>query len=236
VPTSTRDLGRTLGLSVLAVALLYAASELTRPDGTPIRPGRVLISLALLLLHAACYWYGSRARERFGVTRYVLAQGALVLLAGISGLIFPVVACVYLVLTIEVVSLASSRWGSAAITVGALLLFAVNCMITFDLYRGASVGLLLAIAGAITHALVGIRRPAPPEPAPARSNGQHVLTQREMQVLQVLANGARNSQVASDLQITERTVKAHLGSIYQKLGVDSRTGAVSTARRLGLID
>jgi DNA-binding NarL/FixJ family response regulator len=142
-----------------------------------------------------------------------------------------VVACLYIVLMVDVIRLASARWGTAMITAGTILLFAVNAMIAFDLYQGATAGLLLAIAGAIAHAVVALRRPVP---APAFS-GDALLTPRELEVLVSLANGARNGEVAASLRITERTVKAHLSSIYQKLGVDSRTGAVAAARRRGVI-
>ena len=60
------------------------------------------------------------------------------------------------------------------------------------------------------------------------------LTPREREVLRAIAGGARSSQIATELGITERTVKAHLASIYQKLGVDSRAAAVAIAVRGGL--
>ena len=55
------------------------------------------------------------------------------------------------------------------------------------------------------------------------------LTPRETEVLRALVSGARSSQIASQLGITERTVKAHLANIYQKLGVESRSAAVAVA-------
>ena len=61
------------------------------------------------------------------------------------------------------------------------------------------------------------------------------LTSREMEVLRSLAGGARNNQIATQLGIAERTVKAHLASIYQKLGVESRGAAVAAAQRRGLL-
>jgi len=57
------------------------------------------------------------------------------------------------------------------------------------------------------------------------------LTDREIQVLEFVAEGDTSKQVAHHLGITERTVKAHLTSIYQKLGVDSRAAAVSEAMK-----
>jgi len=52
-------------------------------------------------------------------------------------------------------------------------------------------------------------------------------------VLQLAAKGERNKEMAYKLGITERTVKAHLQSIYQKFGVDSRAAAVAVAVAAG---
>ena len=62
-----------------------------------------------------------------------------------------------------------------------------------------------------------------------------VLTERELEVLQAAALGERNKEIAYKLGITERTVKAHLQSIYQKFGVDSRAAAVAVAAQQGLL-
>lgn len=67
-------------------------------------------------------------------------------------------------------------------------------------------------------------------------SGQTVLTDRELEVLQRVAQGERNKEIAFHLQITERTVKAHLASIYHKLGVDSRAAAISVAGKEGILD
>lgn len=65
--------------------------------------------------------------------------------------------------------------------------------------------------------------------------GQTELTERELEVLNCVARGDTSKQVAIHLGITERTVKAHLTSIYQKLGVDSRAAAVAEAMKLGVL-
>lgn len=62
-----------------------------------------------------------------------------------------------------------------------------------------------------------------------------VLTAREMEILKAAAEGSRSKEIAWDLKITERTVKAHLSSIYNKLGVDSRAAATAEAARRGWI-
>ena len=71
-----------------------------------------------------------------------------------------------------------------------------------------------------------------------KSSSQKVhtdLTDREIQVLEFVAQGDTSRQIAHNLGITERTVKAHLTSIYQKLGVDSRAAAVSEAMKLEIL-
>lgn len=61
------------------------------------------------------------------------------------------------------------------------------------------------------------------------------LTEREHEVLQSIARGERNKEIAHNLGITERTVKAHLQSIYQKFNVDSRAAAVAVGAQKGLL-
>ena len=61
------------------------------------------------------------------------------------------------------------------------------------------------------------------------------LTERELEVLLAVARGERNKEIAYHLDITERTVKAHLTNIYNKLGVDSRAAAVAVAAQMGLL-
>ena len=67
------------------------------------------------------------------------------------------------------------------------------------------------------------------------SNETINLTERELEVLEAVARGERSKEVASHLGISERTVKAHLASIYSKLGVDSRAAAIAVAAQKGLL-
>jgi two-component system NarL family response regulator len=61
------------------------------------------------------------------------------------------------------------------------------------------------------------------------------LTPREMATLRLMADGKANKEIASELEISERTVKTHLAHLFEKLGVTSRTEAVKVATRRGLV-
>ncbi|MFT4295069.1 MAG: helix-turn-helix transcriptional regulator [Micropruina sp.] len=64
----------------------------------------------------------------------------------------------------------------------------------------------------------------------------HRMTERELQVLALLAEGLLATSIAARLQLSPRTVHKHLGNIYRKLGVHDRLVAVSLARLQGLVD
>ncbi|GAB4202211.1 MAG: response regulator transcription factor [Roseiflexaceae bacterium] len=68
---------------------------------------------------------------------------------------------------------------------------------------------------------------------PAAASG--ALTERELEVLRLAGHGQSNKQIGAALQISDRTVQNHLANIYGKLGVASRTEAVTTALQRGLI-
>ena len=82
----------------------------------------------------------------------------------------------------------------------------------------------------------------PPRPAQSRPAQTSVaqplpdpLSQRELEVLKLLAGGASNQEIALALVVTPGTVKLHVSHILSKLGVNSRTRAVIRARDLGLL-
>jgi DNA-binding NarL/FixJ family response regulator len=62
------------------------------------------------------------------------------------------------------------------------------------------------------------------------------LTDREVEVMRLLGQGKTNKEIAAALDISERTVKFHLSSIYSKLGAGNRTEAVALAAQRGLIE
>jgi two-component system nitrate/nitrite response regulator NarL len=69
-----------------------------------------------------------------------------------------------------------------------------------------------------------------------RDVGAETLTEREVEVLQLLAFGYTNRDIAGRLFISPDTVKTHLEHIYQKLGANDRTAAVAEAMRRRLIE
>jgi len=74
------------------------------------------------------------------------------------------------------------------------------------------------------------------EPAPSRPSAEDPgLTKREVEILQLVAEGYSNSQLAKMLWVTEQTVKFHLSNIYRKLDVANRTEASRWAQLHGLL-
>ena len=70
-------------------------------------------------------------------------------------------------------------------------------------------------------------------PVPARED--RVVTKREEEVLQLIADGCSTSEIADQMYISQKTVKNHLASIYQKLDARDRTQAILRAVRMGIV-
>jgi DNA-binding NarL/FixJ family response regulator len=79
------------------------------------------------------------------------------------------------------------------------------------------------------------RQPSPRALEAAAPFVEH-LTARELSVLELVADGLPNREIAAELEISEHTVKFHLASVFGKLGVSSRTEAVRRGLELGLIE
>ena len=78
-------------------------------------------------------------------------------------------------------------------------------------------------------------RPGDAHPSEARREGKELLSEREIEVLQLIAAGLTNREIAARLYLSLYTVKAHARSIYDKLDAHSRTQAVARARELGIL-
>ena len=101
-----------------------------------------------------------------------------------------------------------------------------------------------ADAGRVRSTLTSRELPVPmPVPAGLRGIGVGAadsvlvepLSERELEVLRLLAQGASNADIAEQLVLAVNTVKRHVSNIFEKLGASSRTQAVARARSLGLI-
>jgi two-component system NarL family response regulator len=93
-----------------------------------------------------------------------------------------------------------------------------------------------ALVGCIRDVLSGKTYLAPAAAAKLADSVTRVqLTPRELSTLKLLADGKANKEIASALDISERTVKTHLAHLFEKLGATSRTEAVKIATRRGLV-
>ena len=140
---------------------------------------------------------------------------------------------------IEAIACIRSEFPTARIIV--LSSYSGDATIVAALKAGAS-GYLLKhtlrteLLDAIRAVHAGLRR-IPPEIATeiAEYAGAETLTARELDVLRHVAAGRSNKAIATDLQISESTVKAHLGTVLAKLGADGRTHGVMIAAKRGII-
>ena len=96
-----------------------------------------------------------------------------------------------------------------------------------------------AVAGKMVASLAGLGRGSVPPPTPGSvpisSATQTELTEREIEVLRLVAKGATNREIAEQLVITEGTVKNHISNILSHLGLRDRTQAAIYARENGLL-
>ncbi|MDO5634607.1 MAG: response regulator transcription factor [Micrococcus sp.] len=133
------------------------------------------------------------------------------------------------------------RWPQVAVLI--LTTFDAEADILAAIGAGAA-GYLLKdaasadIARAVRQAARGEKALAPQVAATLMDRlggGAQVLSEREIQLIELIAQGATNRAAAKQLFISEATVKTHLVHIYQKLGVDNRTEAVAQARARRII-
>src|SRR5262249_56590431 len=121
-----------------------------------------------------------------------------------------------------------------ALTAGAsgFLLKEVTAERLFDAVRVVAAGEAL-LAPTVTRRLIG--EFARLRPRPPRSSTLAVLTQRETEVLRLIAEGLSNPEIADRLVVSEETVKTHVSRVLSKLGLRDRTQAVIMAYASGLV-
>ena len=117
----------------------------------------------------------------------------------------------------------------------------------FEIYSAAiaiiftSLGIWLALklVGQKIHTVYVEKEVQIPDSRPFKVNEDEIsrlgLSKREMEVLQLMANGLSNNEIAEKLFISKNTIKTHCSRLFEKLEVSRRTQAVEKARRLMLI-
>ncbi len=100
------------------------------------------------------------------------------------------------------------------------------CALLAGLMRGEaafSPGLAMRVLAELAHAA----------PTPARETGQDVLTPRQREILQMVAQGRTYKEIGAALHLTEKTIKYHMGQILERLHVENRAQAIAYAQRMG---
>jgi DNA-binding CsgD family transcriptional regulator len=238
--------GARIGAWVVFIGVLDAISMATRPvaDG---RAGAatIVLTIAILSVHASLYVFDERLRVRHGDRAWLVAQAVALFAFSLLDAPIPLTVALFGAAVAYVLTIPAFRSASTLITLGAIVLGAIGTAIVSSIYRGATLALALGAAGLVIHAIRGViaarggtaSAKAPSfaaTPAPTNANGT-TLSARELEVLRLAAAGVTSKDIATRLDIAERTIKAHLASAYRKLGVKSRAEAVAVAARLGLL-
>jgi DNA-binding NarL/FixJ family response regulator len=134
-----------------------------------------------------------------------------------------------------VVLVANTAQGTVALRLGATAVLPSDAggPVLRAAVRAAALG-LTTLPGELRQDLIGAAGHEIEEGSEA-TDAPPGLTTRELQVLQLLAEGASNKAIARRLGITPHTAKFHVAAIAAKLGASSRTDAVAKAMRLGLV-
>jgi LuxR family maltose regulon positive regulatory protein len=119
----------------------------------------------------------------------------------------------------------------------ALLLAEPEGYVRTFIAEGAPMGALLRAAGAQGHSPAYVKRllEALGESAAPQEAALDPLSERELEVLRLAAEGLTNAEIAAELVIAHSTVKTHINRIYSKLGASTRTQAVARARELQIL-
>jgi DNA-binding NarL/FixJ family response regulator len=107
-------------------------------------------------------------------------------------------------------------------------------METFD--QAWAAGRAMSWETAVAMAMAPLSTDRAPAERIQRSDVVHGLTARELEVLELLTAGRSDREIAEALFISRRTAQGHVASIFNKLGVNSRTAAATAALRAGLVN
>ncbi len=111
----------------------------------------------------------------------------------------------------------------------------ITGLLRYDTGAGAVASALAAVLDGLVVLDSGLAASVLPSGGTAAAEPVESLTPREKEVLQLMAEGLTNKAIAQKLRITDHTVKFHVNAIMSKLGAQSRTEAVVSATRAGLI-
>jgi DNA-binding CsgD family transcriptional regulator len=136
-------------------------------------------------------------------------------------------------------------WWKQVLGYGAALAIGTLLLQWLDYQRAARLAslevylALLALGFLVLGVVLGVRVFAPPRAAPFDGNPKAAealgISPRELEVLQALAAGLANKQIARQLEVSPNTVKTHVARLFEKLGAQRRTEAIRKARELGLV-
>jgi DNA-binding NarL/FixJ family response regulator len=101
-----------------------------------------------------------------------------------------------------------------------------------DAVKGTAIGKSFVDPAVMGKILARVEQATPAEPLPTAVN----LTQREREILRLLARGLANTDIAHQLYLSEGTVRNYTSALFEKLGVSDRTQAAVAALKMGLVD
>ncbi len=127
----------------------------------------------------------------------------------------------------------------ACLAVGTLLLQGLDYLRRARAHTGDIYILLIATAFLGLGVFAGARLFGAPKPAPFDGNPKAVsslgISPRELRVLNEIAAGRSNKEIARVLEVSPNTVKTHAARLFEKLGAVRRTDAIAKARELGIV-
>jgi DNA-binding CsgD family transcriptional regulator len=127
----------------------------------------------------------------------------------------------------------------ALLAVGAVALEWLDYQRLARAHPGGVYELLIALGFLALGIFIGMRVLARPKPTPFDGNPKARaalgLSPRELEVLEALAAGRSNKEIAIALKVSPNTIKTHVARVFEKLGASRRTDAINRARELGIV-